>query len=65
MEWKNTIGKGENGMYILVAVAAGIGGMIAHDKKCNRLKILCYVIALAALCLGAIDVWVGNFSAVM
>lgn len=52
-------------MYILVAVAAGIGGMIAHDKKCNRLKILCYVIALAALCLGAIDVWVGNFSAVM
>lgn len=52
-------------MYVLIAVVAGILGLIAHDKKWNRLKVLCYFVALIALVLKAIEVWVTNFGSLM
>lgn len=32
-----------------------------HEKRCERMKAMCYYIAIAFLAIGAISVWVGDF----
>lgn len=35
--------------------------ILFHEKKCERMKVLCYYASIVFLAIAAISVWVGDF----
>ncbi len=58
---KYYVEKGRNMKFALLGVLFLGLAILCYDKHCDRLKVICYYIAIVFLVLGAINVMVGDF----
>lgn len=63
MEYWNYLGSEEESCMIYALIGIIFLGLTIffHEKRCERMKAVCYYIAIAFLAIGAISVWVGDF----